>query len=299
MRIVIAGGTGFVGAALTEYMAAQGHDLFILTRNPATKGTKKNATYVKWLTEDSNPENELKNIDAVINLAGESINSRWTKERKKEIYDSRIETTERILELMESMSKRPSVFINASAVGFYGTSQKKTFTEEWDEAGRDFLARTVKAWEKTASKAEALGVRTVYARFGLILSDSGGALPKMALPYRMHAGGKVGSGKQWVSWVHLRDAIRIIDFILYKEMISGPVNVTAPKPVKMNDFGKKLGEALDRKHWLPVPGIALRLLLGEMSMLLLSGQKVLPRKLGDAGFTFQFPTLKKALRDLF
>lgn len=216
------------------------------------------------------------------------------------IKNSRLLVTESILKIISQLNKKPTALINASAVGIYGTSNLKTFTEDSKETGNDFLAETVHAWENTAMKADSdFGIRTVLCRFGIILDKYDGALPRMALPYQLFAGGTVGSGDQWVSWVHLKDVIRGIQFCIENERLSGPVNFTAPYPVTMKEFGKTLGSVLHRPHWLPVPEIALKLILGEMSILVLEGQKVLPAKLEENGFTFLFPDLKSALKDIY
>jgi uncharacterized protein len=299
MRIAITGGTGLVGKALSESLRADGHDLFILTRKPVN-GYQKGVTYVKWLTPDANPANELDAIDVFINLAGESINSgRWTDTRKARILNSRVHATTEVISIIKQLIQKPKLLINASAIGFYGTSLEKTFSEATDRAGEDFLAQTVKRWEASTIEAQRLGVRTVFARFGVILDKKGGALPRIALPYRMFAGGTVGSGNQWLSWIHIDDVVRGIRHLIETSDISGPVNFCVPEAVTMKTFGKTLGSVLNRPHWIPAPAFALRLLLGEMSMLVLEGQKVVPQKLVESGFTFTYPTLREALRNIY
>lgn len=219
---------------------------------------------------------------------------------EKEIKNSRLHVTESILNIISQLDKKPTTLINASAVGIYGISNQKIFTEKSKETGNDFLAETVHAWENTAIKAYYdFGIRTVLCRFGIILDKNDGALPRMALPYKLFAGGTVGSGEQWVSWIHLKDVIRGIQYCIENERLRGSVNFTAPHPVTMKEFGKTLGTVLHRPHWLPIPEIALKLLLGEMSILVLEGQKVLPEKLVENGFTFLFPELKNALTDIY
>ncbi|MDZ5474565.1 TIGR01777 family oxidoreductase [Bacillus sp. 31A1R] len=299
MRVAIAGGTGFVGESLTGELVKQGHEVFILTRKKK-ESNSKNVSYIKWLNDGDHPAKDLREIDAIINLAGESINSgRWTEERKNRILNSRIRATEEILKIIKNLAITPKVLINASAVGYYGTSLNNTFTETSPSQGNDFLATTVKAWEQKAAEAAQHNVRTVFCRFGIILDKNEGALPRIALPYQLFAGGTVGSGEQWVSWIHLKDVIQGILFALENENLIGPVNFTAPKPLTMKEFGKTLGTVLNRPHWIPAPSFALKLLLGEMSTLVLEGQKVLPNKLLEAGYHFQFPELETALSNIY
>ncbi|MDF2037993.1 TIGR01777 family oxidoreductase [Cytobacillus oceanisediminis] len=300
MRIAIAGGTGFVGNTLVKKLLKKKHEIFILTRNKSDKQHSKNLNYVQWLNDDDSPEDVLEGIDVFINLAGESINSgRWTEERKKRILNSRITATKEVLRIIGRLEEKPYTLINASAVGYYGTSQAETFTEASRKSGTDFLAETVRRWEEEASKAEEFEVRTVFCRFGIILEKNDGALPRMAFPYKLFAGGTVGTGSQWVSWIHLDDAVNGILFCIDQEQLQGPVNFTSPYPVTMKEFGQILGEVLNRPHWMPAPGFALKIALGEMSTLVLEGQKVLPEKLQSFGFDFLYPDLKAALGDIY
>lgn len=300
MKIAIAGGTGFVGKALTDYLANKGHTIYILTRRPKIQPNHiKNTHYIGWLTPDSIPDGELPTIDAFVNLAGESINNgRWTAVQKQRIVDSRIHSTRELMNVIKKMKQLPKVLINASAIGFYGHSFTETFTEKNDEPGTDFLAETTMRWEQEALQAEKLGVRTVLTRFGIILDQDNGALPKMLLPYKLLIGGKVGSGKQWLSWIHIKDVVKMIEFAMDNVNIAGPLNMTAPDPKKMDEFGKTIGAVLQRPHWIPVPSFTLKLLLGEMSSLVLDGQRVLPEKALHNGYIFEFPNLDNALKDL-
>ncbi len=295
MKIAISGGTGFIGKQLSQYFLTKGHDVYILTRSQKTS-SEKNLHFVQWLTDKSNPSHSLEAIDVIINLAGKSINNHWTEETKKQIVESRVESTKAIYSIIDSLSQKPKVFINASAIGIYGTSLTKTFTEQSNEIGSDFLAKTVEVWEKEASKVMELNVRTVFTRFGIVLGKEG-ALSKMVLPYKLFAGGSLGSGQQWVSWIHIMDLVRLIEHIIYSN-ISGPVNAVTPHPVTMNQFGKTIGNVLHKPHWLPAPAFALKMVLGEMSLLILEGQKVLPKKALEDDFTFTYPQLDKALQDI-
>lgn len=300
MKIAITGGTGFVGQALTEELLEHHHEVMILTRNPDKYNDRPGITYVKWLSDGAKPEEELEGIHAFINLAGESINSgRWTDERKKRIINSRINSTHEVINIIMALKDKPSCLINASAIGYYPSSTTNTFTEASTETADNFLGETVQIWEKEAQKASQLGIRVAYSRFGIILGENEGALPRIALPYKLFAGGTVGSGEQWMSWVHIKDIARAVHFIAVTEDISGPVNVTAPSPVTMKEFGKTLGAVLGRPHWIPVPSLALKVAMGEMSALVLEGQKVLPSVLSEHGFHFKYPELKSALIDIY
>jgi uncharacterized protein len=300
MKIAIAGGTGFVGKALVKELVKNKHEVIILTRKEIIKDDNQFPQYVQWLSPNSHPVDFLQDTDVFINLAGESINSgRWTSREKCRILTSRLEAVNELLTIMKNLEYKPKVLINASAIGIYGTSEENVFTEENQCHGNDFLANTVKQWENEAGKASKFGIRTVFCRFGIILDKNEGALPKVAFPYKPFIGGNIGHGRQWMSWIHIEDVISGILFILENEQIQGPVNFTAPHPVSMQEFGRTLASVLHRPHWLPVPSFTLRLLLGEKSMLVLEGQKVLPKKLLDHDFQFNYPNLNKALKNIF
>ncbi|WP_046181086.1 TIGR01777 family oxidoreductase [Domibacillus tundrae] len=300
MKAVIAGGTGFVGKELTNELVRHGYDVYILTRNTGNKKEEEHLHYVKWLTSGAKPEAELAGVDIFINLAGESINSgRWTEERKKRILDSRIIATREIIRIMNVLEQKPKVLVNASAIGIYPISETETFTEFSYAAGSGFLSHVVNIWEQEAIEADKVGIRTVLARFGVILSSEDGALSRMAMPYKFGGGGKIGSGRQWMSWIHVKDVVRAIRFAAENDSIEGPLNVTAPTPVRMNDLGKTLAKVLGRPHWLFVPEPALKLALGEMSTVVLDGQKALPDKLLKKGFQFEFPLVRGAIEDLY
>jgi uncharacterized protein len=294
MRVAIAGGTGFLGSVLVRMLEENGHEVLILTRHPA----EGNHRMVRYLTEGARPEQELGPIDAFVNLAGTSINAgRWTERRKQDILSSRIAATDEVARIIRSMESKPDVLVNASAIGLYPTSETAIYNEE-GPTGNDFLADVVKAWEHRAAEAGKEGVRTVFMRFGVILGKDEGALPLIALPYRLYAGGTVGSGRQWVSWIHVFDAARAILFAIEEESLTGAVNTVAPNPLRMKEFGQTVGRVLRRPHFLPVPAFALKAALGEKSKLVLEGQRVTPSKLGLHGFRFRFPDAEEALRDI-
>ncbi|WP_079479373.1 TIGR01777 family oxidoreductase [Halobacillus salinus] len=298
MNIVVTGGTGFVGRQLTDHLVKQGHHVYILTRSPEKHSDTESITYVGWLHESYNPVEHLPYIHAIVNLAGESLNSgRWTEEKKQAILNSRVQATEGVIDLIDKMQDKPNVLVNASAVGFYGRSKTKTFTEETTEAGRDFLASVVEEWEERAEAAKEYDVRTVFVRFGIILGEEG-ALPKMIIPYKMMIGGNLGSGEQWMSWIHVDDVVGLIDFSIHHEDVNGPLNGTAPNPKRNKDFGRILSTVLNRPHWIPAPSFALKLALGEMSTLLLDGQSVIPKKAIEHGYNFRYPELRPALASI-
>ncbi|MFJ7408798.1 MULTISPECIES: TIGR01777 family oxidoreductase [unclassified Lysinibacillus] len=298
MKIVIAGGTGFVGKELTKLLKEQGHELFVLSRSNSKY--ENGIHYVQWLKDGARPEKELdEDIDAVVNLAGVSLNDgRWTKKQKKAIYTSRMEATLEIVRIIEQFKEKPNVLVNASAVGIYPPSTVTTYSENISDYAKDFLGWTVHDWERHAKRAENLGVRVALARFGVILGRDEGALPSMLLPYKLHIGGTIGTGEQWLSWIHVEDVARAIYFAITHSSINGPFNVTAPHATRMKEFGQTIAQVMGRRHWMPVPSFAMRLALGEQSMLVLEGQHVLPTVLETQNFEFNYPYLKEALENL-
>jgi uncharacterized protein len=297
MKIVIAGGSGFIGQTLTQLLLAEGHSVVILTRKDRKSSGKME--YVRWLDEGISPEKEIGKADAFINLAGVSINDgRWSKSHQKQIYESRMTASDELLRIISLLPEKPSVLVNASAIGIYPASKSTIYTEDSLETATDFLGRTVQDWENKAQQVEKHAIRAVMMRFGVVLGKEEGALPLMALPYRLFVGGKVGTGEQWVSWVHVTDVVQAILFAITNNHLSGPINVTAPAPHRMDDFGKSIGSVLHRPHWLPVPSFAMKMVLGQKSALVLEGQHVIPHVLQENGFEFKFPTLRSALEDL-
>lgn len=297
LKVAISGGTGFVGKRLVALLKKRGATVYVLTRG-ATK-TVNDVHFITWMN-GSHTMPELEGIDAFINLAGVSLNDgRWTEGRKKEIYSSRMETTEELLKILNNLAVRPKVFINASAIGIYPTSTTSIYTEQSIEKANDFLGKTVEDWEKEALCAEQLGIRTCLARFGVILGKEAGALPLITLPYKLFSGGTVGSGEQWVSWIHVDDVCEALLHIIDKTELTGAINITSPNPKRMKQFGKIVGKVLNRPHWLPVPSFALKLALGQKSQLVLEGQYVVPEKLLSTGFQFKFSSLEDAIFDLY
>lgn len=297
MKIVIAGGSGFIGKKLTDLLLAEGHTVVILTREE--KKSSGEIEYVRWLSEGDSPEKGIGYADAFINLAGVSINDgRWSKRHQKQIYESRMTSTDEILRIISLMTEKPSVLVNASAIGIYPASVNAVYTENSLETANDFLGKTVRDWENKAKQVEKQSIRAVFMRFGVVLGKEGGALPLMAMPYRLFVGGKMGSGEQWVSWVHVTDVVRAIVFAIKNDKLRGPVNVTSPSPLQMDAFGKTIGTVLHRPHWMPVPSFAMKMVLSQKSGLVLEGQQVVPQTLLEHGFEFTFPLLRPALQDL-
>ena len=299
-RIVGCGMSGLVGRPLSRLLHLK-YELVRLKRTFASKtGPADCAREVFWDPED--PKGEwVKEIDgafAAINLCGESIaDRRWTASQKAKLRASRIVTTRAVVDAISRAAVRPKVLLNASAIGYYG-DRGNDAVDENSSGGHGFLADLCEEWEKEALRAESFGVRVVLLRTGIVLARGGGALAKMLPPFRFFIGGPLGAGRQVMSWIHLEDEVRAIEFALEKPALKGPVNLTAPNPASMNEFAAALGKRLHKPSFFRVPGFALKILLGEMSEMLLGGQRVLPKKLEDAGFHFRFPRLDDALKDL-
>jgi len=299
MKVAITGATGFVGSRLVEQLQAQGHQPLILTRNlDAALKTFPNLEVVAYTPTESGPwQDVISGCDAVVNLAGEPIaESRWTAKQKQKILNSRQLSTQKLVEAIAKASLKPTVLVNASAIGFYGTSETATFDEN-SASGSDFLAEICQKWEAQAQKAKDVGVRLVILRFGIVLGE-GGALAKMIPAFKLFAGGPMGTGKQWFSWIHRDDLVNLIIEALTRSDIEGVLNATAPNPVRMSELCQTLGEVLNRPSWLPVPGFALEALLGEGAQVVLEGQQVLPKRTISYGFNYQYPTLKPALAEI-
>jgi uncharacterized protein (TIGR01777 family) len=298
MNLVIAGGTGFIGSALCDKLAQQGHTLTVLTRSPSP-APMSNKKWITWNPESGGAwEQAVEGADGVINLAGEPIaGKRWTEAQKERIRSSRINATRALVRAISKAKQKPKILLNGSAIGYYGPHGDETLTEE-TRPGDDFLSRVCIDWEEEAKKAESDGLRVIRLRTGVVLGKGGGALAKMVPPFKLFAGGPLGSGKQWMSWIHIEDEVGLIQFLLENQDARSAFNATAPNPVTMKEFCKTLGTVLHRPSWAPVPAFALRLLLGEMAEMLLTGQRVLPEKAQKMRYAFKYPNLLNALQSL-
>ncbi len=324
MRIVIAGGTGFLGSPLAEVYAEEGHDVRVLTRGLAPGDSRHDpgtgvpgVTRVGWSPSpqgssgapgQQTPQSGsgagfladlVSGADAVINLAGESIaDGRWTPQRKALLRDSRILATKSLVAAITAATAPPRVFVSGSAVGYYGPCGDEPLTED-SRPGDDFLANLCADWETEARRATGSGTRLALLRTGIVLERSGGALAKMITPFRLFAGGPIGSGRQYMSWIHRLDWLEMVRWIVDTPQVAGPVNATAPHPVTNRHFSRALGRALHRPALVPAPGFALRIVLGEMAESLVTGQRVLPERAKSLGFHFRYPEIEQAFRGIF
>ena len=292
MKVLITGASGLIGTALQKSFAEKSYELLLASRKVVSDGK-----HIRWSIEDGFAEPEkLEGLDAVVHLAGESVSGlRWTDEKKKAIRDSRVLGTRNVVDAISKLKQKPNVLVAASAIGFYGERGDEEVTES-SAIGDNFLAVVAREWESESLRAEDAGIRTVLLRTGIVLSKDGGALATMLTPFKLGVGGVVGSGKQWMSWISLDDHIAAINYVLENENIRGAVNAVSPNPVTNEEFTKTLGEVLYRPTFLPLPEFAVSMILGEMGdALLLTSTKVLPKRLEDADFNFQYPELKPAL----
>ncbi len=298
MKIAICGGTGFIGQSLIKHWITQGHHIIIITRKLAkhtTTITHEQLEYLTWDQLDRHPES-LENLDALVNLAGASLSQRWTNQAKQRIKDSRLTTVSSISKLISHLKNKPAVVIQASAVAIYGTSLEETFEETSQTRVMDFPSEVVQRWEDAANSIQ--DVRLVKLRISVVLGSHGGAYPMMRLPFKLGVGGKIGSGQQWMSWIHISDMVRLIEFCILNPNIEGPVNAATPQPVTNDQFGRAVAAVHQRPYWFPLPSFLLRGIVGELSLILLKGQRVLPSKALEHGFQFNFPEIKEALQDL-
>jgi uncharacterized protein (TIGR01777 family) len=296
MKILITGGTGFIGKNLCRFLLDKNHKLTVLSRNP-----NKVPSLCGESVQAINKVSQLSSsdsFDAIINLAGEGIaDARWTGTRKQILLDSRINTTKQLIAYIERADKKPEVLISGSAVGYFGNQGSKKINEK--STPREVFSHKLCAeWEAAALEAEQLSVRVCIIRTGLVIGNDGGFLQRLLLPFKLGLGGSMGDGKQWMSWVHRTDLIAIIDTLLESKTLQGIFNGTSPEPVTNAEFSQILGKVLNRPAFLPVPAFVLKILLGEMAELLLGGQRVIPERLEKAGYEFQFKTLEQALSDV-
>ncbi len=298
MKIFITGGTGFVGTYLAKKFISAKHNVTILTQNSGGAALKMaGLTYL-----EGNPNIEgrwqdyVKEHDVIINLAGASIFSRWTTEQKKIIRESRIQTTRNLVSSLPDDAREITVF-STSAVGYYGFHEDEELTEDMP-AGNDFLARLAYDWEQEAMFGKEKGARIVITRFGIVLGKNGGAIGQMLPLFKYFLGGPLGNGQQWFSWVHINDLVEAFMFLLQHTEIQGALNICSPEPVRNIDLGRAIGKILHRPSFIPSPGFIIRLMLGEFGSVLLKGQRVIPRRLLDAGFTFTYPNIEEALKSI-
>jgi uncharacterized protein (TIGR01777 family) len=302
MRVLISGSTGFLGTALVEKLSGEGHEVArLVRRGTALKQAAGQAHTISWdPVVGEFDAASAEGADTLVHLAGASIaGGRWNASRKELLRTSRIDATRHLMGALAKLQRPPHAIVAASAIGYYGDRGDETLTEG-STPGSDFLAGACREWEAEAARGAEFGARVVRLRFGIILAKHGGALPQMAMPIKLGVGGRLGSGRQWMSWVTLEDTVRIVEFALANSGLAGPVNVVAPNPAQNGEFTKVLAKTLHRPASFPAPAFALRLALGEMAdALLLVSQKVVPSKLVEAGYSFQQPNLASALKDVY
>jgi len=300
MRVIITGGTGLIGRRLSSSLVQDGHEAIILSRNPSRAANlPTGARAERWDGRTAEGWGHLLDgADAVVNLAGENIGEwLWTAERKRRIVESRLNAGRAVVQAIEAASTKPRVLVQASGVGYYGDRGDEKLNED-SSPGSDWLARLAIDWEASTSAVESLGVRRAIIRSGGVLTQEGGVLSKMLIPFKLFVGGPLGNGKQWLPWIHIADEIGAIRFLLENEAASGPFNLVAPQPLTNAAFGRELARTIRRPYYMPAPAFAIRAMLGEMSSIILEGQHALPEKLLHLGYRFRFPDAGSALRDL-
>lgn len=312
MRVVITGGTGLIGRALSANLAADGHEVIVLTRSTERASSPERGTPLPdgvraehWDARTVEGWGYLADgADAIVNLAGASVAgegffpTRWTEKQRRLIRESRLNSSRAVVKAVAQAERKPRVVIQASGVGYYGYRGDESLTEE-AEPGDDWAARfTVEDWEPSTAPVEEMGVRRAVARTGVVLSTEDGALPRLLLPFRLFVGGPMGSGDQWYSWIHLEDQARALRFLIENEEARGAFNISAPSPVRNGELAKLIGKVMGRPSWIPVPGFALRLAFGEVAEVVLKGQRAVPKGLLDLGFEFHFPAAEAAIKDL-
>jgi len=300
MRIIITGGTGLIGRALSANLAADGHQVILLSRSPdRVTGLTKGVQAEGWDARTAEGWGHLADgADAIVNLVGESLAAgRWTEERKRRIRDSRVNGGQAVVQAVETATNKPGVIIQSSGIGYYGPRGDEVITEQ-DSAGNDFLSQICIDWEASTAHVEEMGIRRPIIRSAVVFSADAFAFKRMVLPFKLFAGGPIGSGRQWLPWIHIADEVAAIRFLIEHPDASGPFNLSAPNPVTNAQFSRILGKVMGRPAFMRVPAFAMRLLFGEMATVLLDGQRAVPQRLLDLGFTFRFPEIENALRDL-
>lgn len=299
MKIVMTGASGLIGSVLAERLREQSHSLILLSRKPARESTSEKQQWLVWRPGQFGEwERAVDGADGIINLAGEPIaERRWTKAQKERLRASRIDATRSLIDAIAKAKERPKFLISSSAVGLYGNGGDGKITEA-SKPGDDFLSRLCVEWEQEAKRAELFGVRVALIRTGIVLAKERGALKKMVPPFKLFAGGPLGSGRQWMPWIHIDDEVGMIRFLVENERARGAFNGTAPNPVTMAEFSKTLGAVLNRPSWARVPPFVLKLIVGEMADMLLSGQRAVPEAAQKLGYRFKYPEIGAALRSL-
>jgi len=298
--VLITGGTGMIGRLLTPEFQAAGIETWILTRRPEMEKAVPGAKLLQW--DGQTPagwQHLVERVDAIINLAGENTGtSPWTNERRRQLVDSRVFAGQALTTAIRAASSRPKVLLQISGVGYYGPSDDRLI-REYAPPGKGFQAEICVQWEESTREVEGLGVRRVVMRTAPVLSRSEGMLPRLELPFRLLVGGPLGSGKQWLPWIHHQDLVRGMRFLMENETVAGPVNLTSPNPLTSAEFGRTLARVIHRPYWMPAPAFALRMVLGKMSALVLEGQRVVPDRLEKLGFKFDYGDAQKALEEIY
>jgi uncharacterized protein len=297
MRITLTGATGFIGSRLIERWGKENHDMHVLGRS--SNKLPASVRFWQWTDPEQNepPLESLEGSHAVIHLVGEPVAQRWTDAAKQRIRSSRLDVTSNLVKAISRLKRKPSVLVSASAVGYYGSRGDEVLTED-SAPGQGFLQDLCVEWERRAQPATALGVRVINLRTGIVLGTESGALPQMLTPFRLGMGGPLGSGKQWIPWIHIDDMVGLIDFAVKTESLRGPLNACSPNPMTNNDFSKELGRAMHRPAAITTPEFAIKLLFGEMAEVILASDRALPKAALAAGYSFNFPELQAALNQL-
>jgi len=301
-KVIVSGATGFIGTVLCSQLTARGYDVVVLSRNPERGAAhfSSNVTVIGWDARSAAGwAKQADGAHGIINLTGENIAAgRWTRSQKEKIRHSRLAAGRAIIDALAQVSTKPRVVIQASGIGYYG-NRGDELLDETSSSGTGFLADVARDWERSTAQVEAMGIRHVIIRTGIVLGPDGGFLSRVLLTFRLFMGGHIGSGRQWLSWIHIKDAVDAMCFLLEKPDLHGPFNLCSPNPLMAREFFHILGSAMGRPSWLPVPGFALRIMFGQMAEeLMLSGQRALPKRLLEAGFAFSYPEAGVALRDI-